>query len=161
SCVAFSPDGKRLAWGGFYGEGLWDLEADRSLLKRGGLTVRSVAFSPDGRFLAAGTTTGFVRLRAAGDGRELLGLKAPSAVSGLAFSPKGDRLAAGCEFTTVGPPSQVVVWDTATGKPTLTLYGHRDSVHAVAFSPEGRWIASAAGADLTLSEPGEVRLWDA
>jgi WD40 repeat protein/uncharacterized caspase-like protein len=68
---------------------------------------------------------------------------------GIAYSPDG-RTVASC-----GEDKTIKLWDAATGELVRNLTGHNSYVWDVAFSPDGRWLASGGGIDdLT------VRIWD-
>src|SRR5205823_9752015 len=53
---------------------------------------------------------------------------------------------------------QIKLWDVATGKELATLRGHARGAGSLAFSPDGRFLASCGTA--VSYAPPEVKLWD-
>src|SRR5262249_29699018 len=72
----------------------------------------------------------------------------------------GKTLASACWDQTVK------LWEVAAGKERATLKGHKLQVLYVAFTPDGRTLATTSGeADSPIADvnekPGEIKLWDA
>jgi len=160
--VLFTPDGRELisvsldqtirVWDVATGEAVRVL---RPPIGPGGEgMLYAAALAPDGRTLAV-AGSGWLKeqrwpiyLIALDTGRIALVLKGhESAITSLAFSPDGARLASGSGDHTAR------VWDAATGACERVLEGHTKVVYGVAFSPDGARLATAS-----LDTTG--RVWD-
>ena len=161
--LAFSPDGKILASGGWDDMiRLWDVQTakeTRKMLAHQAMVAR-VVFSPDGKTLASrGGLDGILRLWDPDTGAELKKIDGLSRVNpwrfyreaALAFSPDSKTFVA-------SDRKAVVLFDAATAKEIRRFPGYRDCMYA-AFSPDGKLLASG-GLDDAAKESYSLRLWD-
>jgi WD40 repeat protein len=144
---AMSADGQRLALASTADIRLYSARTGRQERTMEGQGERfwSAAFSPDGATLAAGDNGGKVSLWNTQSGERLRTIEAGEGrISSIAFSPDGQLLATGCHK----PSWQIRMWSPSTGRSLGTIVTR--SPGAMAFSPDGKSLASPTGDSITL-----------
>lgn len=141
--LAFSPDGHLLAAGIREKRlKLWDLTSGKD--KELGPTSKDfslVKFSRDGRLVSLSDSY-TVRLWEVATYRELPALKVPNsgafaqAEAFVSFSEDGKRIVTG------GFDTDIIIWETETGKRISNLSGRTNMAYNVAFSADGNELAS-------------------
>jgi small GTP-binding protein len=146
--IAFSPTERILAIGDWRGlVRLWDMKSDESFsFKADKMGITNLAFDPTGQILAtAGYGEGKIVFWEMPTKKRLHTLELHRGLD-LVFDPTG-RILAGNQ------DSAVQIWETPSGRLQRSIEGHTSLVNGIAFSPNGRLLATS-GFD------GNLFLWD-
>jgi WD40 repeat protein len=174
TCLAFSPDGKLLASKAYdQTSRLWDVDGAREVRrlasqdspKQGNDPESPLAFASDGKTLVSATSTwgqlGGSTIRTfhiwdAATGEEVRSFQDNTPwINAVAISPASKLLAVGIGYVRGGPP-RINLWDLDSGKALPPIELARDvamiSVASLAFSPDGKTLATSNG--------GSIQLWE-
>jgi WD40 repeat protein len=152
--VAWAPDGVHLLSGGVdRAVSLWNSQTGAAVREFTQFRniVTGLAVSSDGSLVVTGDQDKRVITRRAIDGAVLRSFLTSNFIANLAISPDSQLIA-----TTHGSDTTVRVWNANNGSLAFNLVGHVQNVGAVAFSPDGQWIATGCAAT-----EGSTRLWRA
>jgi WD40 repeat protein len=160
AAVALRPDGQRLAVARADGDiHLWDVEKGEMIRPVGKFPggCAALAFSANGRLLAGACGDGRVRVWDGHSGKPLFSVAGPAVpLRAVAFAPDGKQLAV------AAADGVVTVWNMPAPLPLVvghwprrvhTLAARRDDAPFLAYSPDGRRLASAG-------RGGTVHVWD-
>ncbi len=117
--------------------------------------VNCLVISPDGRLMISGGSDKTIKIWLLGltDERSidyLATLKAHQlAVNGVAFNPIEGEVS----FASVGTDRRVILWGMETKTPLNIFTNHTQSVKTLAFSPNGKLLATAG-------DDGSILIWD-
>jgi len=151
----FSPDGKTLTAATYgYTRFRWDSATGKPLGERVYKGIGLVA-TPDGKYVV-GSDFGAIFLQDAATAKVIREFKGQKQSAKLAISPDGEYLACGSPEDN----GTVVLWELATGKERCRCKGAPHRAEALAFSPDGKFLAGVTSNTRVYTPENSIYLWD-
>jgi WD40 repeat protein len=114
--------------------------------------VQSANFSPDGYHAVTGDWGGKVKIWSVRTGELVAEMNNRGRADSVAYSRDGSMIASG------GKGKWVRVWDARTGLELKGFKGHETMIRSVAFSPDGKHLASVSNDEV--GSKGLIIIWD-
>jgi len=154
--IELTPDGKRLLAIRTDGSVQLHDASDGREIGTPHANVHSVALSPDSRHIALVGGDLRVRIMAAGRAQAAGASFAPAGgAQSVRWSPDGRALAiaSGAPGGLASQDQFIQLWSPVTGETISDEMRHQDDIRAIAFSADGRWLATG-------SEDYDAKIWD-
>jgi WD40 repeat protein len=152
----FSRDGRLVATAGADRTAvIWRVSDGARLLTLRGHSgsIVAVAFARDGRHVATASMDATARISDLRSGKSMELRGHTAALTALAFNGKGSLLA------TAAADSDARVWNVRSGREVAVLRIHAGPVNDVAFSADGRWLATAGPQAAGIWETVQAGAW--
>ncbi|HTU89884.1 MAG TPA: sigma-70 family RNA polymerase sigma factor [Gemmataceae bacterium] len=154
--LQFAADGKTVSVPSGTQLGRWDAATGKQIQRKRYQPAQGLYFTPDGQFVIGRDWEANFLLMEAATGKKIRQFKASQRNFISTVSADG-------KFLACGAPEEngtVVIWELATGKERCRCKGAHHIAYALAFSPDGKYLAGSTANIRSYTPETPIYLWD-